>query len=147
MQQYEDSKGKRRFLDIEKMKENEVSDYYLQNLELSRGERIKREIQLKTKIRQNNSYEWILVIKLKDGRVIGKIEVMEMSNNAAFVTINLPNKNWKMKYGIEALDQFIKICKENAYFSKIELEKNNSIVKRYIKAHDEVSYEIKLDVA
>ena len=113
MQQYDDNKGKRRFLDIENMNENDVSEYYLQNLKLKEEEKQNRKVELKKRIRQNNSYEWILAIKLKDGKIIGKIEVLEMGNKTAFVTINLPNKSWKIKYGTEALDQFIKICKEN----------------------------------
>lgn len=147
MQQYDDNKGKRRFLDIENMNENDVSEYYLQNLKLKEEEKQNRKVELKKRIRQNNSYEWILAIKLKDGKIIGKIEVLEMGNKTAFVTINLPNKSWKIKYGTEALDQFIKICKENDYFSKVELEKNNSIVERYMKEHDKSSYEIELNVA
>lgn len=140
MQRFDNSKGKRRELNIENMKIKEVKEYYLQNLELSTEEKKNRESQLKERIKRSKEegfYEWILVIKLKDGKVIGKIEVLQMGPDRAFLTINLPNKNWKLKYGVEAIKQFVKICKENNYFSIIELEKNNSIVQRYIEAYGE----------
>lgn len=138
MQQFDDKKGERRELDIKNMEVKEVREYYLQNLELSKEEKKNRENQLKERIKrskEDNFYEWILAIKSKDGKVIGKIEVMEMGPDKAFFTINLPNKNWKKKYGVEAIKQFIKICKENKYFSELELEKNNSIIQRYVKAY------------
>lgn len=146
MQQFDDTKGERRILDIKKMKRGDVSEYYLQHLELSQGEKHRREEEIRNKIKQSKNsdfYEWILAIKLKDGKVIGKIEVLDMGNNSAFVTINIPNKTFKIKYGQEALDQFIKICRENKYFTKIELEKNNSIVEKYILKH-ELGYEIRV---
>lgn len=138
MQQYDDSKGIRRELDIVKMEVEEVKEYYLQYLELSEKEKNDRENELKRRIirsKKDGFYEWILAIKSKDGKVIGKIEVMEMGPARAFFTINLPNKNWKIRYGLEAMKQFMKICKENNYFSVIELDKNNSTVQRYIKAY------------
>lgn len=143
MQQYEDLKGKRRELDIVKMEVEEVKEYYLQYLELSEKEKDNRESELKRRIirsRKEGFYEWILAIKSKDGKIIGKIEVLEMGMNKAFLTINLPNKNWKRKYGIEAVKQFIKICKENRYFSEIELDNKNSIIQRYIKAYKTKDY-------
>ncbi len=151
MQQFDDQKGERRLLDIKNMKVREVADYYLQYLELEQDEKNKRKSQLKERIKQNKKVkpcEWILAIKSKDGKIIGKIEAMDMGNRIVFVTINLPNKSWKIKYGVEALDQFIKICKENKYFSKIQLEKYNSIVEKYVETHkkdDEIkSYEIEV---
>lgn len=146
MQQFDDSKGERRILDIKKMLREDVENYYMQHLQLSLREKHCREAELRkriTKSKKKDFYEWILAIKSKDGKIIGKIEVLDMGNNTAFVTINLPNKSWKIKYGEEALDQFIKICEENKYFSKIELEKNNSIVERYITKHG-LGYEIKV---
>lgn len=138
MQQFDDSKGERRFLDIKKMERKDVGDYYLQHLGLTQEKKHFREEELRKKIKQSkmeDSYQWILAIKFKEGRVIGKIEVLETGEDSAFVTINLPNKNFKLRYGEEALDQFIKICEENHYFSTIELEKNNSIVEKYILKH------------
>lgn len=149
MQQFDDNKGERRILDIKKMKRADVGEYYLQHLKLSQEEKHSREEEIRDKIKQSkdpNFYEWILAIKLKDGKVIGKIEVLDIGSDTAFVTINLPNKDFKMKYGQEALDQFIKICRENKYFRKIELEKNNSIVEKYILKH-ELGYEIEIKVA
>lgn len=146
MQQFDDNKGERRILDIKKMLREDIESYYIQHLQLSKNERHFRESELRKKIansKKKDFYEWILAIKSKQGKILGKIEVLDMGNNTAFVTINLPNESWKIKYGEEALDQFIKICEENKYFSKIELEKNNSIVERYITNH-KLGYEIEV---
>ena len=146
MQQFDASKGARRLLDIKNMEVKEVKEYYLQHLKLSDVERNNRILQLKKRIiraKKPGFYEWILAIISKDGKIIGKLEVMDMGNQTAFVTINLPNKSWKTKYGEEALDQFLKICKENHYFSKLELEKGNSTVEKYIKKHG-LNYEVEV---
>ena len=146
MQQFDDNIGVRRLLDITNMEVVEVKEYYRQNLQISDVEKNNRIRQLKERIiksKQPGFYEWILAVKLKDGKVIGKIEVMDMGNQKAFLTINLPNKSWKMKYGEEALDQFLKICRENKYFDMIELEKDNSTVEKYIKKHD-LGYEVEV---
>jgi len=146
MQQFDGSKGERRLLDITSMEVMEVKEYYFQYLGLNPVEKNNRIRQLKERIiksKEPGFYEWILAIKLKDGKIIGKIEVIDMGNDKAFLTINLPNKSWKMKYGEEALDQFLKICKENKYFNMIELEKENSTVQKYIKNHN-LGYEVEV---
>ena len=138
MQQFEDSKGERRILNIKNMKREDVAEYYLQHGELTKKQRHDKEKILREQIsksKKKHFYEWILAVKSKKGKVIGKIEVLDMGNSTAFVTINLPDGEEKNRYGVEALDQFIKICKENKYFSTIELEKNNSIVRNYIENH------------
>lgn len=138
MQQFNNETGIRRLLNIENMEVNEVKDYYLQFLDLEPEEKEDRESKLKQQIiqsKKDNFYEWILAIKTKDGKIIGKIEVLEMGANKAFFTINLPNKSWKMKYGVEAVKQFIKICSENKYFSELELDNRNSIIQRYVEAY------------
>ena len=146
MQQFDDNMGVRRLLDITNMEVMEVKDYYFQYLGLNPVEKNNRTRQLKERIiksKESGFYEWILAVKLKDGKIIGKIEVIDMGNEKAFLTINLPNKSWKMRYGEEALDQFLKICRENNYFSIIELEKENSTVEKYIKKHN-LGYEVKV---
>lgn len=144
MQRFDDNKGERRLLDIKNMEVEEVDDYYLQHFKLSKTEKSNREKELRARIKKAESNEWILAIKSKEGKVIGKIEVWDTGAGTAYVTINLPNDNWKRKYGLEAIDQFIKICKENAYFSKIELEKKNSINKKYVAEHGLVDFRIKV---
>ena len=142
MQQFKNEK--RREVDIVNMKTEEVREYYLQNLELSKQEKQNREKNLKERIKKagKEAFEWILAIKSKDGKVIGKIEVMEIGEGKAYFRINLPNKNWKRRYGVEAAKQFVKICKENQYFSVIELEKKNSTVQRFVADYAE-KYKIK----
>lgn len=143
MQQYDNKKGKRRELDILKMKLQEVEEYYLQYTELSKKEKNSREKEIKEKIRQSkkdNFYEWILAVKLKNGKLIGKIEVMDMGSGIAFFTINLPNEIWQIRYGIEAIKQFAKICNENKYFKKIELDPKNAITKKFVEVYEEKEY-------
>ena len=43
-----------------------------------------------------------------------------------------------MKYGNEAIDQIIKVCKEHKCFESIELECNNPIIKGFIENYASV---------
>lgn len=140
MQQFNDQKGERRLLSIANMQVKDAESYYRQYNGLEKMERLQKIKNLKERIKKNKKnpklYEWILAIKSKDKNVVGKIEVLSKGNGIAFLTISIPKEDWLYKYGIEAIDQFIKICKENEYFSTIELDEDNWIVERYREIYD-----------
>lgn len=135
MQKFDDLCGKRRMLDISNLKVEEVEDYYLQEINVSEESKKQKtewlQAEIKSAENQKITDKWILAIKSKDEKMIGMIRVWEVEPEQAFVKINIPNGNWISKYGKEALDQFVKICKEKKYFSIIEFERENSIVDQY----------------
>lgn len=141
MQQFKDEE--RRMLNIRNMQVSDAEDYYLQFSKMKKSEKVQKICELEERIKKNISYEWILAITSRNGKIVGKIEVLEMSPSVAFFTIELPD-NKKIKYGIEAIDQFLKICKENEYFSELELEARNEIVEKYKETYSKKSYVIKV---
>lgn len=135
MHNFDNQKGVRRLLDISTMKRDEVKDYYLQFFSMEPAQKERKIEQLKEEISKQEDYKWILVIKSKTGKVVGKIEVFELvKNETAYVTIEIPNENWVNRYGKEAIHEFLKICRENHYFSSIELEARNKIVEQYMES-------------
>jgi len=135
MHNFNDQKGVRRLLDITNMTRSDVKDYYLQFFSMKPEEKEAKMEKLKEEVINRKDYKWILVIKSKNGKVVGKIEVFELvKNETAYVTIEIPNQNWIHKYGTEAIHEFLKICKENNYFSAVEMEARNEIVERYIRS-------------
>ena len=140
MQHFDNEVGVRRILDIKKMASKEAIDYCYQFSGLDAKEIDTKASELKKEIADNNkeasSYKWILSIKTKEGKVVGKMDVFDMEKGQAYVMLDIPNKGYEHKYGTEAIDQFIKICAEKKYFSKIYLEKNNSCVQKYKELHE-----------
>lgn len=136
MQKFDDLCGRRRILDISNLKVEEVEDYYLQETNVSEESKKQKiewlQAEIKSAENQKITDKWILAIKSKNKKIIGMIKVWEVEPEQAFVKVSIPNKNWVSKYGKEALDQFIKICREKKYFSVIEFESDNSIVDQYI---------------
>lgn len=135
MHKFDNQKGVRRLLDISNMKVNEVGDYYLQFFSMDSAKKEMQIRKLKEQIKNLEEYQWILAIKSKDGKIVGKMEVFELSKNkTAYVTIKIPNESWMCKYGPEAIHEFLKICKENQYFTQVELEARNKIVEIYMNS-------------
>lgn len=134
--------GKRRLLDLKNMDVNDAENYYLQvsdtkEIDISEfKERIKKAKNPKSCIS-------ILAIKTKEGKVVGKMEIFDMKSTA-YLTINIPNESWSFKYGEEAIDQFVKICKKRQYFKIIEIEKNNPIIERYVTSRGITDYQIRI---
>lgn len=135
MHNFDNQKGVRRLLDISTMKRDEVKDYYLQFFSMEPARKEKQIERLKKEVSKQEDYKWILAIKSKTGKVVGKIEVFELKKGEmAYITIEIPNENWVNRYGKEAIHEFLKICKENHYFSLVELEARNKIVEQYIES-------------
>jgi len=142
MQQFNNQNEERRTLTIVNMTLMDAGNYYKQIRELEKDVRVQKIRVLKERIKQNkknpNFYEWILAVKSSEGNVVGKIEVLSMGNNVAFVTISVPNNTCIQKYGIEAIEQFVEVCRKNKYFSEIELDINNKIIEEYRNVHNQV---------
>lgn len=128
---FDDNDGKRRLLDLANMKISDAEEYYLQVEEKSQ-----RDVtMLKQRIKDcKHKGSTILAIKTKEGKVIGFLEVFDMQHSA-YVTISVPNEQMSYRYGEEAIDQFLKICKEKKLFKCIEIQKDSEISQRYVKNH------------
>lgn len=131
---FDDNDGKRRLLDLANMKVSDAEEFYLQ----VEGKTKKDDVtKLKQRIKDSqhkDSTISLLAIKTKEGKVIGFLEVFDMQHSA-YVTISVPNERMGYRYGEEAIDQFLKICKKKHFFESVEIEKDNAIVERYVKNH------------
>lgn len=130
---FEDQDGKRRLLDLANMKVSDAEEFYLQ----VEGKTQKDVTKLKQRIKDSqhkDSTISLLAIKTKEGKIIGMLEIFDMKYSA-YVTISIPNERMSYKYGEEAIDQFLKICKKKHFFESVEIEKDNAIVERYVKNH------------
>ncbi len=130
---FEDQDGKRRLLDLANMKVSDAEEFYLQ----VEGKNQKDVTKLKQRIKDSqhkDSTISLLAIKTKEGKIIGMLEIFDMQYSA-YVTISIPNERMSYKYGEEAIDQFLKICKKKHFFESVEIEKDNAIVERYVKNH------------
>ncbi len=136
MQNFDDNVGKRRLLNIRKMSFSDVKEYCSQFFSLDKTVRIQMGKELKAEIQEMNNLAngWVLAVESKDGKVFGKFEIKEISPEKALVSIEIPNKTLVYKYGTEAIDQLVKICKEKKYFSTIKLDDSN-IAERYRRMH------------
>lgn len=135
MIQFDDTSGKRRRLNIRNMKKDDVSNYCLQFFSMKEKEKLDTERELQEKI-ENNEERWVLAITSLNGDIVGKMEVEEVGPKVGSLVVEIPNASLVRHYGTEAIDQFVKICRERKYFSKIELEKNNLIAQRYRTIHE-----------
>lgn len=147
MQQFNDSKGKRRLVNITNMKKEEAKEFYYQFPQIPEEERKKFIVKLKNQIKRNhtqNPYKWILSIHSKWGKLVGKIEVNPLAEEQKVcVHIQICNDSWVMKYGMEAIDQFIKICRENKYFKEIQLAPD-PVTEQYKNMHAMKNYIVKV---
>ena len=139
MQHFQDNLGNRRLVTIRNMKLEDVEEYY--KLQFHKDEKVTQaqniralKKRLKGLAQQKEEYEWILAICTKSGKVIGKMEIYSADSEIASLKIEIPNEIKSFQYGVEAIKQFIKICTENQYFKKIEVE-SNSITERYRKEY------------
>ena len=140
MQHFDDNKGIRNSLDICNMTVKEADDYYLQVRGIDKLVKETEKRELKARIKNlkkgNLKNEWILAIKDKAGKVIGKIEALQLEPGVCFFTIDIPNESWRFKYGLKAIKYFCKICDEEKYFTKIQFDLENPIVSEYLTAYE-----------
>lgn len=148
MQRFDNEKGKGRSVDILNMREDEADIFYSQfegfgaELQQSCAE------ELKSLIREGNQNDsqWILVVHSKEGEVIGRIEVTSFDNKEAAVRIQIPKKDIAVKYGIEVVEHFLQICKDNHYFEAVELE-TTPVAAIYRRSRMDNARRVKLNVA
>jgi predicted acetyltransferase len=78
-----------------------------------------------------------LAIKDTTSRLIGIIQIDEIDSTAINVKVSIPNESRKMKYGTEAIHQFVKFCKEEKLYNRIYL-KTSDLVDEYKKERPEM---------
>lgn len=152
MQQFDDLKGVRRLIIISNMKPEEVDELYFQVSNIKEITRTQLIRTLKKRIKglqqEKEPKEWILAIKeVGSNKVIGKLEVISLSGNKAFLKIAIPNECYSYKYGVRAIKQFIKICSENNYFESISLNSGDVISERYRNSYDIDKLPVKVSFA
>lgn len=148
MQRFDNEKGKGRNVDILNMREEEADIFYSQfeglpaELQQSCADELKGQIR---KSNQNTS-DWILVVHSKEGKVIGRIEVTSFDDKEAAVRIHIPKKDIALKYGMEVVEYFLQICKDNRYFEAVELE-TTPVAVMYCRSRMNNARRVKLNVA
>jgi hypothetical protein len=128
--QFDKSFGNRR-VTIEKAKKVDLASYKLQVV----THNIPQDETLNVfRSAVNHQY---LAIKDPSSRLIGIIQIDEIDSTAIYVKISIPNESWKMKYGTEAIHQFVKFCKEEKLYNRIYL-KTSDLVDEYKKERPEM---------
>lgn len=152
MQNFNDECGVRRLIRISSMTVEEADNYvFSQFYREPKEKQSKMARTLKKRIKglaqqKEEVYEWILAIHTKEGKLIGKMEVYSADAITASIKIEVPDKIKSLNYGVEAIKQFRKICEENHYFKRIELE-SNDITERYKEAYELDSNFIEINAA
>ena len=85
------------------------------------------EIMEKDKITIDENDEFF-VIYSEDNKFIGVILMKSINEKVGYISISIPNPAWNMRYGTEALHQFIKRCKG---MKILTLKEDSDIVVRY----------------
>lgn len=138
MQQFDNEKGKGRNLTILNMTAEEADVFYAQfpglpeELQRQCAEELKRQISKS----DEGFLEWILAIHSKENELVGRIEVTSFDGRTAAVRIQIPNRDLALKEGIEVVEQFLEICRNNHYFDTIELVVGSFITKMYSSARN-----------
>lgn len=131
MKCFDNSKGVRRRINLRNMREDDVHFYVSQFLDIDDHERKQKERELRRNI-SKKSFCWTLAIETKSGDIVGIVCVKETAPLCALVTVEFPNNGLlTLTYGEEAIDQFLKICREDRSFYEVELEEGNPIIERY----------------
>jgi len=139
MQVFNDEKGKRRQIIISNMQVSEVDEYYYsqfhrepKEIQAEYAKRLRKRIEDLSQ--KDDVSEWILGIHGIDGKLIGRMEIQSADSETASMKIEIPSRTKRYNYGVESIKQFCKICKENHYFKKIEME-SNEITESYKTAY------------
>ena len=111
------------------MSQKDIRFYCSQFSGINRFQKQKKERELRRII--SKKFGWVLAVETKSGQLIGKIEARETAPLCVSVTVEFPNKTIIPEYGEEAIDQFLKICKETHAFFEIKFEDGNPIIERY----------------
>lgn len=139
MREFNDELGIRRRLIISNMTVQDAEDYYSSQFYSEPKEKTSQKTRaLKKRIKglaqEKPVYEWILAVKTLDGKWIGKLEIYSADSETASLRVEIPCERKIYEYGVDTIKQFRKICQENSWFKRIELEENE-ITQRYKKAY------------
>lgn len=77
-----------------------------------------------------------LAIKTTEGKLIGIIQVLkirDIDEEARCMKISIPNESWRLRYGTEAVRQFVKCCSARKICKRIYPQIDNEIIKAYKK--------------
>lgn len=138
---------KRRRIIIKTMEENEVEDYYNQLL-ISEEEKTRKIKETKKVVKackdsdSNNSMLIFVVREASSNKIIGTILTRKIGLGKISVQVSIPREENKWSYGVEVLDQFRKICKEEAFFESIKfikLDMKDDTVKTYVEAKKDIT--------
>lgn len=129
MQQFDISVRRRMILRPMLMKE--VGDYCVYQCHKLTFDKIVEKIEnLRKKVADKE--KWTIALQTHEGNVFGILEVEEISSGKAKASIEIPNEGLMYAYGDDAVDQFVKVCKERKYFSEIVLD-DNKIMNKYVR--------------
>lgn len=138
---------KRRRVIIKTMEEREVEDYYNQ-FSMSEEEKTQKIKETKRIVRScrdsvpNDPMLIFVVRETSSNKVIGTILTRKIGVGKISVQVSIPREENKWSYGEEVLDQFRKICKEEAFFEGInfiKLDIKNDTVKKYVEGKKDIS--------
>ena len=124
----------RRRIILRPMKLHEVGDYCkFQYYDLASDKQVEKVVNLCEKLKDNS--RWTIALQTHEGKLIGILDVEELSTGKAKASIEIPNEMMAFNYGFEAVDQFLKVCRERHYYAEVELEtqSKNRIMKNYIR--------------
>ena len=130
----------RRRIIIESMAEEDVELYYMQ-FDITEEERKKKIAEIRKCIRacKNSESDPMLffIAKLKGNRgILGSILIKKIDSNKISLQISIPKESNESLYGVEVVDQFIKICKEETFFKDVKyvkLDRENETMQRYME--------------
>lgn len=138
---------KRRRIVIKTMEENEVEDYYNQ-LPISEEEKTRKIKETKKVVKackdsdSNNSMLIFVVREASSNKIIGTILTRKIGVGKISVQVSIPREENKWSYGVEVLDQFRKICKEEAFFESIKfikLDMKDDTVRTYVESKKDIT--------
>ena len=131
----------RRRIIIKTMEEEEVEEYYNQ-LQLDQRERATKVKETKKCVRKcinanpNDSMLFFAVRERGSDRLIGTILTKNIGTGKISVQISIPRESNEWSYGVEIVDQFKKICKEEKFFRNIKilkLDTSSKSIRKYME--------------
>lgn len=141
----------RRRIIIKTMEKGDVEDYYMQ-LPMDEKERKRKVEATKQLVKQqeNSTPDSMLIFAIKEvgsNRMIGTILTKNIGTGKVSLQISIPKETNQWMYGVEIIDQFIKICREDKFFTNIKfikLDENCNAAKKYIEGMENPSFYIKV---
>lgn len=127
----------RRTLNLRSMKEKDAEELCFQAEAMSGAERERKTQWLRDMAKKspdNINSKAILTIEEKNTKKVVGIIIADRAQYVMFATVIIPNEhNNILKYGYDAVDQFIKVCKEQCpNLKKVKLNKKNAAAKIYL---------------